>query len=427
MHMDSKLKQELPKLIKEGVISEEIASKIEHYYNSQQTSSSNKLFTIFGIIGSLLVGLGIILILAHNWDDFSKPIKTTFAFIPLIVGQFIVGFSIIKKKSSTWLESSGVFLFFAVGSSISLVSQIYNIPGNLNSFLLGWLLLCLPLVYLLKSKSVFILCLLFSTIYACNLGYSFSSYNKTPWMYLFLLATLLPFYSTQIKDGLEKNTTIVFNWLFPLSIIISLGSFLNSGFKFSLLIYILLFGFLYNLGKLAVFKELKIRKNGFLFLGSLGLITTMLLASSQSFWGSNFLLSNLNNIDLGISIVIILATIFLLFYNKTISKFNWNSLFEFASIFMIIIYSVSFVTDSLSTFFVNLIIFILGISAIKKGVNKANFGILNYGLLIITSLIVARFLDTQMAFYIRGLLFISVGVGFFVANYLMLKKIRKNT
>ncbi len=58
--MNSKFKQELPKLIKKGVISDEIAIKIENYYNSKEMPTSNKLFTIFGVIGSLLVGLGTI-------------------------------------------------------------------------------------------------------------------------------------------------------------------------------------------------------------------------------------------------------------------------------------------------------------------------------------------------------------------------------
>ena len=100
------------KLIKNEVISQEVASKIESYYKSKQENSPNRLFTVFGVLGSLLVGLGIILILAHNWDDFSRTIKTVFAFVPLVIGQFLVGYSILKKKSSTWREASGTFFIF---------------------------------------------------------------------------------------------------------------------------------------------------------------------------------------------------------------------------------------------------------------------------------------------------------------------------
>jgi uncharacterized membrane protein len=46
------------------------------------------------------------------------------------------------------------FYFFAIGANISLVAQVYNIPGDLNSFIITWMLLSLPLVYLLQSSIV---------------------------------------------------------------------------------------------------------------------------------------------------------------------------------------------------------------------------------------------------------------------------------
>lgn len=423
--MNSKFKQELPKLIKEGVISEEIASNIERYYNLNSDTSTKRLFTVFGVIGSLLIGLGIILILAHNWDNFSKITKTIFAFLPLIIGQIVVGYSLIKKKSSSWLESSGTFLFFAVGSSISLVSQIYNIPGNLSSFLLTWLLLCLPLVYLLKSKSLFILCLIFSTAYTCELGYDYSSGYKTPWMYLVLLAALTPFYISNLKNRVEENITTISNFLISLSLIISFGTFIKGNYQFYTLLYSFLFGLLYNLGKLSYFKTEKTKKNGFLLLGSLGLIITMLIMTFKGFWDKGFITSEIKNQNLAISIVLLILTVLLFLFNRKSSKFNWNSLFEFASLLIVFTYFISNVDNSIPVILINIIIFILGISTIKKGVDNINFGILNYGLLIMTALISLRFFDTEMTFVIRGLLFISVGTGFFFTNYLMLKKSRK--
>lgn len=423
--MNSKFKQELPKLIKEGVISEEIASNIERYYNLNSDTSTKRLFTVFGVIGSLLIGLGIILILAHNWDNFSKITKTIFAFLPLIIGQIVVGYSLIKKKSSSWLESSGTFLFFAVGSSISLVSQIYNIPGNLSSFLLTWLLLCLPLVYLLKSKSLFILCLIFSTAYTCELGYDYSSGYKTPWMYLVLLAALTPFYISNLKNRVEENITTISNFLISLSLIISFGTFIKGNYQFYTLLYSFLFGLLYNLGKLSYFKTEKTKKNGFLLFGSLGLIITMLIMTFKGFWDKGFITSEIKNQNLAISIVLLILTVLLFLFNRKSSKFNWNSLFEFASLLIVFTYFISNVDNSIPVILINIIIFILGISTIKKGVDNINFGILNYGLLIMTALISLRFFDTEMTFVIRGLLFISVGTGFFFTNYLMLKKSRK--
>ncbi|QVY66535.1 DUF2157 domain-containing protein [Polaribacter sp. Q13] len=422
--MDSKFIKELPELIQNGVISKEIASKIENYYNSRSASksSSNNLFTIFGVLGSLLVGLGIILILAHNWDDFSKTVKSILAFLPLVVGQFIVGYSILKEKSKTWLESSGVFLFFAVGSSISLISQIYNIPGNLSSFLLSWILLCLPLIYLLKFKGVFLLTLIFATVYACSLGYSFSSETKVPWFYILLFALLLPQYFYHLKNNLTTNFTAILNWLFPLSLIIVFGAFLNTVYRLDVILYSFLLGFIYNVGQLKSFRSLRVSKNGFLVIGSLGLVITMLMVSFESFWNIDFEISFLGNKELLIGGFLMLSTLYMLIKNNSFSKFNFNNIFQFIPFLMILFYATQSLDTRITVALVNITVLVLGVSIVKKGVDKASFVILNYGLLIITALITCRFLDTEMTFIIRGLLFIIVGAGFFVTNYLMLKK-----
>jgi hypothetical protein len=68
----------------------------------------------------------------------------------------------------------------------------------------------------------------------------------------------------------------------------------------------------------------------------------------------------------------------------------------------------------------------LGLFAIRIGINKNSYGILNYGLLLITVLIICRFFDTNLDFVFRGILFIAVGAGFFFTNYLLLKKQGKN-
>lgn len=164
--------KDIPELVKADVISQETADKIRDYYRKQGGQSTNRLFIVFGILGAILVGLGIILIIAHNWDELSRTTKILLAFLPLLVGQVLCGFVLLKKQDSVaWRESGTSFLFFTVGASISLVSQIYNIPGNLSSFLLTWMLLCLPLIYVMRSSIASLLYLIGITYYACEASY----------------------------------------------------------------------------------------------------------------------------------------------------------------------------------------------------------------------------------------------------------------
>lgn len=419
--MNSKIQNDIKELVEEQVITNEVAIDIENFYKSKKESSPNRLFTVFAVLGSTLVGLGIILILAHNWDNFSRSIKTVFAFTPLIIGQFIVGYTILKKKSATWREASGVFLFFAVGASMALVSQIYNIPGDFSSYMLMWILLCAPLIYLLKSNALAILHIVFATNYACSYGY-FDG-NQTPWLYLILLVIMIPHYYQLLKNKKTHNVTSIFNWLLPLSVVIVLGAFVNRSEEFGFLMYVILFGLFYNIGKLSFFDNQKLRRNGYLILGSLGTIYMLMFASFEWLW-KDILRHDIifNSQEFYISIILFLLTLSVLIYShskKWIQSFN---LFQYVFIIFTAIFFIGITSSIIPTILVNLIILVLGIVAIKIGADKFHFGILNYGLLIITALIVCRFFDTNMSFVVRGLLFVCVGVGFFLTNYMMLKK-----
>lgn len=420
--MNSKLINDLPELVKNQVISEDVAIRISDYYKSQETEAPNKLFTVFGVLGSLLVGLGIILILAHNWDDFSPTLKTVFAFFPLVVGQLAVGCSLIKKKSSTWKEASGTFLFFAVGSSIGLVSQIYNIPGNLSTYVLTWILLCLPLIYLLKSNAVAMLHIIFSTFYACSLGYGFNSDSKTPWLYLLLLLAFMPHYLLLLKKRPTANSTSIFNWLVPLSIIFVLGTFLEYHRDLGYLMYITLFGLFYNIGKFPIFDGGKLRRNAYLIFGSVGTVSMLLLTSFNWVWELHLDASLFLSKEFYITLLLFGLTLGLLLYlysKKWVKHFN---LFHFVFLIFTVLFLIGMQGSVIPAILVNLLVLALGLITIKIGTDKFHFGILNYGLLIITALVVCRFFDTDMSYVIRGFLFVGVGVGFFVTNYIMLKR-----
>ena len=125
---------DIQELITAEVISQDTADKMQAYYQSKKGKSQNRLFAVFGVLGSLLVGLGIILILAHNWDELSRNVKSFIAFVPLVLAQIVCGFVLFKKQESiAWRESSATFLFVAIASSISLVAQIYNISQTVQN------------------------------------------------------------------------------------------------------------------------------------------------------------------------------------------------------------------------------------------------------------------------------------------------------
>lgn len=67
--MNKHLLKDVPELVKAEVISEETGLKIAKYYELKKQSAPNNLVVVLGILGALLVGSGVVLIVAHNWDE----------------------------------------------------------------------------------------------------------------------------------------------------------------------------------------------------------------------------------------------------------------------------------------------------------------------------------------------------------------------
>lgn len=421
--MSTKFQKEIESLLEHQVITTDIAEHINAYYASQTETKPNRLLVVFGVLGSLLVGLGIILILAHNWDDFSRSFKSVLAFVPLLIGQLAVGFSILKNKSNTWREASGTFLFFAVGACMALISQIYNIPGNLSGYLLTWTALCVPLVYLLRSNALALLCLVFATYYACVYGLDYFREDNTPWWYLLLLVSLVPFYVMSLRKQSTSNIVSIFNWLFPLSIAIVLVNFVYFEY-YIFLAYFLLFSVFYNIGCLSRFSNQKLRSNGYLVTGSVGIITMLLIASFNWFWSDFFYGDKHNQQNEVVCLILGIIALGVFITSKPTVKTLVNYPFQWVFLLFTILFFIG--GHGIPMLIINFLIFVLGVSHIVKGAKASHFGILNYGLLVVTLLVVCRFFDTNLPFWLRGLLFLIVGLGFFGANYYTVKKGKTN-
>ena len=76
----------LPELVREGLITADQADRIHMRYAAPQEQSGNRMLLLFSILGGLLIGLGLILVVAHNWEDLSRTTRTVFAFLPMAIG-----------------------------------------------------------------------------------------------------------------------------------------------------------------------------------------------------------------------------------------------------------------------------------------------------------------------------------------------------
>ncbi len=288
-----------------------------------------------------------------------------------------------------------------------------------------WMLLCLPLIYLMKSSITSLLYIIGITYFACETGY-WSYLSSESYTYWILLILVLPHYYLLLKKRPESNFTIFHNFFIPISIVITMGTVANTMGELMYIAYFSLFGLFYQIGSLKQFKNHKLSNNSYFIIGSLGTIVLLLALSFDWFWKdlryTNFQLS-----EIIVSPEFYLAT-FLTLLAGTL-QYRKHYLRNLAGIKPISVVFVVFIvtffiglTSPVAAVIINILVLALGILTIIDGAKQDHLGILNFGLLIVTALVVCRFFDTDLSFVIRGLLFIAVGFGFFMTNYWMLKK-----
>lgn len=411
-----------------GIIDDDTVAKIEVFYNNRENTLSNRQLLIFGVLGSILVGLGIILIIAHNWDNLSRPIKALFAFILILLGQIVCAYALIKHKhNKIWKESGSVFLFFAIGASMALISQIYHLPGDLGDFVFTWMVLCLPLIYLFQSSGTSLLYIIGTTFYACETGY-WSYNNEFPWLYWVLFAAALPYYYMLINNRrLKSNFAYLHHWIIPLSLVITLGTMAGAAGELMFVAYMALFGLLFVAGKHFLKTTSNDFFNSYQVIGSAGILILMLVFSFQGNWkfiehlniGFNELL--LTNVFWIIAMLTLTVTAVVIYQTNKLEWMEYN-ITGYAVYIYIPAFFLATYAPLNAVILINLFLFIQGVLIVRQGAMSNHLGILNYGLLIISALIACRFFDVKISFIMRGILFVVVGISFFILNYRIIQK-----
>ena len=119
----------------EGVIdtdqAELLKTRYKEEYESQLKNRPDYMMIIISIIGALLVGAGVILFFAYNWDKIPREVRT--GTILFAMTAFYLGGYYIREKYKTYHYLGESFLFIGTmlfGSGIWLIAQMYNINAH---------------------------------------------------------------------------------------------------------------------------------------------------------------------------------------------------------------------------------------------------------------------------------------------------------
>lgn len=143
--------RQLDKLVKAGIISKEQQKQILAF---DDTAGGGFVMRALNLLGIFTIGIGVISLVASNWEYISDNLKLIVMFAVLFG---TAGMAVVDKlkgqdeRSEKWL----VALFLLVGAAIGLVIQIYQLSGNIMHlpFALWWAA-TLPLLFAAKKKYV---------------------------------------------------------------------------------------------------------------------------------------------------------------------------------------------------------------------------------------------------------------------------------
>jgi uncharacterized membrane protein len=145
------LETEVERWTVEGIITSEQAARIRALYASQSNPVSWGLIVFFGL-GAVVIGLGVILLFAYNWDDIPKFGKLALIFAAL--GASHLG-GIRLRAHTDWRANLGEALSLlgtmAFGAGIWLIAQIYHIEEHFPTGFLIWGLGALAMAWAIES------------------------------------------------------------------------------------------------------------------------------------------------------------------------------------------------------------------------------------------------------------------------------------
>ena len=420
---------EIPSLVESGVLGPDAAERLRTHYGEMPRAGRRLAVTLFSIFGALCIGGGVILLLAHNWAGLSRGARTVLALLPLVVTQAVGLWALYTgRRSAAWREGVGALQALAIGSSIALIGQTYHIPGDLGAFLLTWCLLGLPVIYLLGATTPAILYLAGIT--------SWSGYNQSvggqALAFWALFAAVLPYFWSVARKNRYSARAATLGWALVLCLCVATGITLEKVIPgLWMIVYSALFAVLYLAGKRWFGDAPLAAQRPFHMVGAGGIAVLAWLLTFEFPWdelGWDHYRSAYRYhmvaawMDYLLAAALPVASVALL-VPAVKRRGAWPLLYGVMPILVIVAYALTGASlDGLpAQVLMNVYLFVLGVGTLVAGIRGMRISVVNGGMVILATLIITRFFDSDLGFVVRGVVFIAIGIGFLVANLLLMR------
>ena len=414
MKKEKWLLKEIDNWCENEIVNQETANRLKVMYEPKK--NINLMLVLFSIIGSALIGMGIVMLSANNWW-YALPIaiRAFIGFLPLVISQAVVFFVYkCKMESQAFRESAALLNMAGVFSSIAIVGQIFHIPGDFTNYLLICGILFLPSMLVMEAISPLIV-YYWTTINGALFFANNPAIDATLSIVLFAIGGVYALRKCRDKGG--RSTYLSFATAISALALILVFMLKYAGGDMSFI----LFGYVLLL--LSASKQLPSCGEVFAGIGKICYIILMLVLSYRESWyyGSGFD----SNVFLTFTILVISSGLGMFIIN-TIKKDN--CVFSAAVIVSLLVRGIWFVLDLSNeaaglVFMIiyNVILFAISVMFIFDGIRKFDMYSANIGMITLCVLIVQRFFDSGLQLFVRGIVFLAVGVGFLLFNLYLVK------
>ena len=428
---------------REGIIDAATHEFLQKRYASDTQSISWRQIILCSI-GAFLIGLGIIALLAANWDELSREVRAVFSLLPLAlcVATYLLG---LRKgwRAQSFLEPLGILWGFSIGAGIALIAQTYNISGDEETFALTWTLLLLPTLYATRSMGVGLGYFIGLFIWACL------AREIPEFMYWPLACLAIPLIAGLRKASPGGVKSGIMTWGAALCSTAALGVTLEKTMPgLWMVVYSGAFASLLLGGIVYERKNTAIWQAPMRTLGGCGLTVLLYLLTFKWPWkniGWRHMDYHVDSpvwtsfIDYTFAIIALGLSVFLLVVvnrGKAFSRGQWiariPTFWGIAPIIVAITYIIASAnSDSHNTVDIFTLLFTaylgcLGLITIGNGITRRQLLYVNGGVLILLGIILGKFFSSEFSFTAKGIAFIVCGCLFFIINLLATRQMKKH-
>lgn len=411
---------------RQGVVTAEQAAKIRSRY--VMPKSRPLLPLLLSLFGGLLIGLGVILLLAHNWDQIPRWVRTVVAYLPLGAAIGIAA-RVIREESPAVgaREGAGLFLFLTTGAALSLVAQSYHLGGSFRNLLLIWMIVMVPALYALEAAAAALLYLAGITAWS----FTQRSFDDSPYAFWLLLGVVCPLGMGLIRKRPMDPRGFWLSWGIVISASLALIPSLQGDPPMPWLLgYSLWFACLLLMGITSSASEARGGftadwRRPFFFVGAAGLGVTGWILAYKNVWdatdAADFWDLEISAVQGRLGVMVYLALVLVVSFLLVIRWRGSSWPVRVGGILPLMVVMLVAIHLSLEAGWfpmvvMNLFLFVWSGVLVWSAIVWRRSGLLNAGLLLFSALVLARFFDSDLSYVIRGLVFVVVGIIFLLMN-----------